>query len=87
MAAGLVIHGLLGFGGCGNYAELFRRQGLKDLCQLLFKQNDQNDIPSEGFARRRSQPRPRPLGGSASKARLTTSLIDTFLTDAYNRTR
>jgi hypothetical protein len=38
MAAGLVIHGLLGFGDCANDAELFRRQGLKDLCQLLFKQ-------------------------------------------------
>jgi len=35
MAAGLVIHGLPGFGDCGND---FRHQGLKDLCQLLFKQ-------------------------------------------------
>jgi hypothetical protein len=38
MAAGLVIHGLPGFGACADDAELFRRQGLKDLCQLLFQQ-------------------------------------------------
>ena len=38
MAAGLVIHGLLGFGDCANDPEIFRRQGLKDLCQLLFQQ-------------------------------------------------
>jgi len=38
MAAGLVIHGLPGFGDCTNDPELFWRQGLKDLCQLLSKQ-------------------------------------------------
>jgi hypothetical protein len=38
MAAGLIIHALPGFGDCANDPELFWRQGLKDLCQLIFKQ-------------------------------------------------
>jgi hypothetical protein len=38
MAAGLVIHALPSFVDCANDPELFWRQGLKDLCQLLFKQ-------------------------------------------------
>jgi hypothetical protein len=38
MAAGLIIHALPGFGDCANDPELFWRQGLKDLRQLIFKQ-------------------------------------------------
>jgi len=38
MAAGLFLHGLLGSRNCANAAELFRRQDLKNLCQLLLKQ-------------------------------------------------
>lgn len=48
---------------------------------------DQTDIQGGGFEWRRSQPRPRPRGSNASKAPLTTSLMERSLTDAYNRTR
>ena len=49
----------------------------------------QIDIPAEGrvLSLASAQPRPPLRGSSASSARLTTSLIEILLTDAYNRTR
>jgi hypothetical protein len=51
--------------------------------------NGQNDTPIEESVAEVAwpQPRPRPRSSSASNARLTTSLIESCLTDAYNRTR
>jgi hypothetical protein len=56
------------------------------VCQPI---GDQIDIPAEARVPRlaSAQPRPPPRGRNANSARLTTSLIEIVLTDAYNRTR
>src|ERR1700732_445635 len=51
--------------------------------------NDRIDIPTAAYVADlvSTHPRPRPRGGSASNARLTTSLMDNPLADANVRTR